>query len=104
MLSLRAHASELTHIAPEWLTLTGVESKLIAEPDAELADFCAAHGLKTMPVLRNLVGDLWQPEAVETLARMLSGVPLYVVPRLRKDVHDLAGLWQIDQCLSAAEE
>jgi len=26
------------------------------------------------------------------------------VPRLRKDVHDLAGLWQIDEYLSAAEE
>jgi len=35
---------------------------------------------------------------------MLSGVPLYKVPRLRKDVHDLAGLWQIDQCLSAMQE
>ena len=23
-------------------------------------------------------------------------VPLFTVPRLRKDVHDLAGLWQID--------
>ena len=34
----------------------------------------------------------------------LPDVPLYVVPRLRKDVHDLAGLWQIDQCLSAAED
>ncbi|MFL5395709.1 MAG: ArsA family ATPase [Myxococcales bacterium] len=38
---------------------------------------------------------------VERLERMLSGVPLYKVPRLRKDVHDLAGLWQIDRCLSA---
>jgi anion-transporting ArsA/GET3 family ATPase len=41
---------------------------------------------------------------VQELSRTLRGVPLYVVPRLRKDVHDLAGLWQIDQCLSAAEE
>jgi anion-transporting ArsA/GET3 family ATPase len=41
---------------------------------------------------------------VEKLSRTLSGVPLYVVPRLRRDVHDLAGLWQIDQCLSAVEE
>ena len=41
---------------------------------------------------------------VERLERMLSGVPLYKVPRLRKDVHDLAGLWQIDQCLSATQE
>jgi anion-transporting ArsA/GET3 family ATPase len=41
---------------------------------------------------------------VEKLARMLSDVPLYKVPRLRKDVHDLAGLWQIDECLSPVEE
>jgi anion-transporting ArsA/GET3 family ATPase len=41
---------------------------------------------------------------VQELSRTLPGVPLYVVPRLRKDVHDLAGLWQIDEFLSAAEE
>ena len=69
MASLRAHPGELTHLAPEWLTLSGVESTLIVEPDAVLADYCAAHGLKTIPLLRNLVGDQWQPEAVETLAR-----------------------------------
>jgi anion-transporting ArsA/GET3 family ATPase len=41
---------------------------------------------------------------VEELARTVPEVPLYLVPRLRKDVHDLAGLWQIDQCLAASEE
>jgi anion-transporting ArsA/GET3 family ATPase len=41
---------------------------------------------------------------VEQLSRTLSEVPLFVVPQLRRDVHDLGGLWQIDQCLSAAEE
>ena len=69
MASLRAHPGTLTHLAPEWLTLSGVESALSAEPDAALADYCAAQGMKTMPLLRNLVGDQWQPEAVETLAR-----------------------------------
>ena len=33
---------------------------------------------------------------VERLRTTLRGVPLFSVPRLRKDVHDLAGLWQID--------
>ena len=33
---------------------------------------------------------------VERLRGTLRGVPLYSVPRLRKDVHDLTGLWQID--------
>jgi poly-beta-1,6 N-acetyl-D-glucosamine synthase len=67
--SLRAHAGQLTHLAPEWLTITGVDSTLTAEPDPELAAFCADRGLKTVPLLRNLAGDQWQPEAVEALAR-----------------------------------
>ncbi len=37
---------------------------------------------------------------VERLQQTLRGVPLFTVPRLRKDVHDLAGLWQIDRYLS----
>src|SRR4030095_16793126 len=69
MASLRAHAAELTHVAPEWLTISGVDSTLSVEPDPALSDFCGAHGLKAMPLLRNLVGDRWQPEAVEALAR-----------------------------------
>ncbi len=36
---------------------------------------------------------------IERLRATLSSVPLYTVPRLRKDVHDLAGLWQIDSYL-----
>lgn len=52
---------------------------------------------------QSTLADLDRRE-VERLERMLSGVPLYKVPRLRKDVHDLAGLWQIDQCLSAMQE
>jgi anion-transporting ArsA/GET3 family ATPase len=41
---------------------------------------------------------------VDELSRTLRGVPLFVVPQLRRDVHDLGGLWQIDECLSAVEE
>lgn len=69
MASLRSHAANLTHLSPEWLTVSGVDSSLLVEPDPALADFCASRGLKTMPLLRNLVGDQWQPEAVEALAR-----------------------------------
>ena len=36
---------------------------------------------------------------VERLEQTLRGVPLFSVPRLRKDVHDLSGLWQIDRYL-----
>jgi anion-transporting ArsA/GET3 family ATPase len=40
---------------------------------------------------------------IERLRETLRGVPLFTVPRLRKDVHDLAGLWQIDVCLAGGE-
>ncbi|MGZ6124158.1 MAG: ArsA family ATPase [Myxococcales bacterium] len=36
---------------------------------------------------------------IEHLRATLNGVPVFTVPRLRKDVHDLAGLWQIDEYL-----
>jgi anion-transporting ArsA/GET3 family ATPase len=44
------------------------------------------------------LADLERRE-VERLRQTLRGVPLYCVPRLRKDVHDLAGLWQIDRTI-----
>lgn len=69
MASLHAHADELTHVAPDWLTVEGVDSTLHDEPNPAFSDFCRAHSLKIIPTLRNLAGDLWQPEAVESLAR-----------------------------------
>jgi anion-transporting ArsA/GET3 family ATPase len=45
-----------------------------------------------------ILADLDRRE-VERLRLTLNGVPLFTVPRLRRDVHDLAGLWQIDEYL-----
>ena len=45
-----------------------------------------------------ILADLDRRE-IERLRDMLRGVPLFTVPRLRKDVHDLAGLWQIGEYL-----
>jgi len=69
IVALHEHANELTHLAPEWLTLAGPDGQLVVESDPALQAFCAGHGLTTIPILRNLVGDIWQPEAVENLAR-----------------------------------
>jgi anion-transporting ArsA/GET3 family ATPase len=49
-----------------------------------------------------MLADLDRRE-VERLAHTLGPVPLYTVPRLRRDVHDLAGLWQIDLNLEDGE-
>ena len=47
------------------------------------------------------LADLDRREA-ERLSATLPGVPIYQVPRLRKDVHDLLGLWEIDEHLDAS--
>lgn len=41
---------------------------------------------------------------IARLQGTLKATPLFTVPRLRKDVHDLTGLWQIDGCLFAGGE
>ncbi len=66
--SLEEHANSLTHLAPEWFSLINTEGKLVYEPDARLASFAISHGLTLMPLLTNLQGNTWQPEAVENLA------------------------------------
>ena len=45
-----------------------------------------------------ILADLDRRE-VDRLRDTLRDVPLFTVPRLRKDVHDLAGLWQIGEYL-----
>ena len=66
--SLEEHAASLTHLAPEWFTLVQTTSNLVYSPDAKIGAFAASRGLALMPLLRNLEGDEWQPEAVENLA------------------------------------
>jgi cellulose synthase/poly-beta-1,6-N-acetylglucosamine synthase-like glycosyltransferase/peptidoglycan/xylan/chitin deacetylase (PgdA/CDA1 family)/spore germination protein YaaH len=69
LLSLEHHADQLTHVASDWLSLIGVEGKLVETPDDKARLLCVRKGLGFLPILRNLDGDDWQPEAVETLAR-----------------------------------
>jgi cellulose synthase/poly-beta-1,6-N-acetylglucosamine synthase-like glycosyltransferase/peptidoglycan/xylan/chitin deacetylase (PgdA/CDA1 family)/spore germination protein YaaH len=66
--SLERHAAALTHLAPEWFSLQGTESRLVVNIEQRLVTFAGAHGLTLMPILRNLAGDTWQPEAVENMA------------------------------------
>ena len=48
--------------------MQGTDSRLVVEPNPRLITFAAAHNLTLMPLLENLQGDTWQPEAVENLA------------------------------------
>ena len=66
--SLEEHASLITHLCPEWITVVNGLGDIQIDPDNRLPKFAASKGIKLMPLLTNLVGDAWQPEAVENLA------------------------------------
>ena len=66
--SLEQHAAQLTHVCPEWMALVDGLGNLQIDADNRLPKFAATKGLALMPLLTNLVGDKWQPEAVENLA------------------------------------
>ncbi|HET9419141.1 MAG TPA: hypothetical protein VFO30_07360, partial [Chthoniobacterales bacterium] len=66
--SLEQHAAFITHLCPEWMTVTNGLGDLQIDADSRLPKFAAAHGIALMPLLTNLVGEAWQPEAIENLA------------------------------------
>ncbi|HYR23069.1 MAG TPA: polysaccharide deacetylase family protein [Chthoniobacterales bacterium] len=66
--SLEEHASLITHLCPEWITVVNGFGDIQIDPDIRLPKFCASKGIKLMPLLTNLAGDTWQPEAIENLA------------------------------------
>src|SRR5919198_2822323 len=66
--SLEQHAGQITHLCPEWMTVINGLGDLQIDGDTRLSKLTASKGIALMPLLTNLVGDTWQPEAVENLA------------------------------------
>ncbi|MDP9254558.1 MAG: polysaccharide deacetylase family protein, partial [Verrucomicrobiota bacterium] len=66
--SLEQHAAQLTHVCPEWMAVIDGLGNLQIDADNRIPKLAASKGLALMPLLTNLVGDKWQPEAVENLA------------------------------------
>ena len=66
--SLQEHVSQITHLCPEWMTVTNGMGDLQIDGDTRLLKLVATKGIALMPLLTNLVGDAWQPEAIENLA------------------------------------
>ncbi len=66
--SLERHASQITHVCPEWMSVVNGMGDLQVDADARIPKLAAKTGMKLMPLLTNLVGDMWQPEAIENLA------------------------------------
>src|SRR5437868_12105923 len=66
--SLEEHASLITHLCPEWITVVNGLGDIQIDADSRLPKLCANKGITLMPLLTNSVGDSWQPEAIENLA------------------------------------
>src|SRR5216110_538892 len=66
--SLQQHAAQITHVCPEWMTVIDGMGDLQIDSDSRVPKLAANKGIALMPLLTNLVGDTWQPEAVENLA------------------------------------
>ncbi len=66
--SLEQHASQITHVCPEWMSMVNGMGDLQIDPDVRVPKLAAAKGIAVLPLLTNLVGDTWQPEAVENVA------------------------------------
>ncbi len=66
--SLEQHAAQITHVCPEWMTVIDGMGSLQIDSDSRVSKLAANKGIALMPLLTNLVGDTWQPEAIENLA------------------------------------
>jgi peptidoglycan-N-acetylglucosamine deacetylase len=66
--SLEQHAAQITHVCPEWMSVVNGLGDLQVDADSRLPKLAANKGIALMPLLTNLVGDAWQPEAIENLA------------------------------------
>src|SRR5438045_393784 len=66
--SLEQHSTQITHLCPEWMSMVNGVGDLQIDADARLPKLAQSKGIALMPLLRNLVGDTWQPEAVENVA------------------------------------
>jgi cellulose synthase/poly-beta-1,6-N-acetylglucosamine synthase-like glycosyltransferase/peptidoglycan/xylan/chitin deacetylase (PgdA/CDA1 family)/spore germination protein YaaH len=66
--SLQQHAAQITHVCPEWMTVVDGMGNLQIDSDSRVSKLAANKGIALMPLLTNLVGDTWQPEAIENLA------------------------------------
>ncbi len=66
--SLKAHVNQLTHLAPDWLSLQDGEGEIKLTQSEEVLALAQEEGIALVPLLRNLdANEVWQPEAVETL-------------------------------------
>ena len=83
--------------APSDASIAAQQSVLSASGQAAAGELLSARLARTLGEQAALA-DVDQRE-VQRLAAQIPSVPLYVAPRMRRDIHDLLGLWQIHESL-----
>ncbi|MES2310384.1 MAG: glycosyltransferase [Verrucomicrobiota bacterium] len=65
--SLKTNQERLTHITTEWFTLRGFYGEVTVDSDPKLLEYLEDQNISFLPMLTNLSGDEWVPEAVEAI-------------------------------------
>ena len=66
--SLNAHADKLTHVSPEWFTVTTSDGNFTGDNDVALQRFLSNKPVVLLPLMTNYANEGRVPEAVENLA------------------------------------
>src|SRR5207248_10593721 len=66
--SLQQHATQFTHVCPEWMTVIDGMGNLQIDSDSRVSKLASSKCIALMPLLSNLVGDTWQQYAIENVA------------------------------------
>ncbi len=88
--SLTAHADRLTHVCPEWFSLTASDGTFSGENDVALLEFMNENKqLTLLPLLSNAAGEGRVAEAVENLARATPEVQGRFVDNLKRRLGEI---------------
>jgi peptidoglycan-N-acetylglucosamine deacetylase len=107
LVSLSQHASKLTHVCIEMLSVTGQPARLTTDLDADVLAAVRTSRLQIFPLLTNLVGNRWDTDAVEGLIQADDKTQQTFVDELIKALQHIGASgvlidWQgIDPALSA---
>ncbi len=106
--SLTAHADKLTHVCPEWFSLTSLDGTFTGDNDVSLLQFMNENKqLTLLPILSNAAGEGRVPEAVESLVRASPEIQGRFVDNLKRrllDIHAGGVLIDWQEIDPAAEE
>ena len=88
--SLSTHADKLTHVCPEWFTLSDSDGTFSSENDEAFLQFMNANKrLVFLPMLTNFAGNGRVPEAVENLAHGPVETQAKFIDNLKRQLSDI---------------